>query len=115
MKSTTHFKKWEIILVPFPFTDLSASKKRPALIISPDDYNHELDVIIAFITSKIDLRSRLGDYHIKVWKKANLPKPSMIRMKFATIDKTIIVKQLGRLSKKDIDLFKTELISFFSK
>lgn len=115
MKSTTHYKKWEIVLVPFPFTDLSASKKRPALIISPDDYNNELDIIIAFITSKIDVKPRLGDYHIKEWKKANLPKPSMIRMKLATIDKKIIVKKLGELSNTDIEIFIKELIRFFSK
>jgi len=115
MKSTTNYNKWDIVLVPFPFTDFSASKKRPALIVSPNAYNTELDVIIAFITSKLDIKARIGDYHLKEWKKANLPKPSMIRMKFATIDKTIIVRLLGRLSKKDIELFKNELLNFFSK
>jgi len=115
MKSTIRYKKWDIILVPFPFTDLSASKKRPALIVSPDEHNTGLDIVIAFITSKIDIKTRLGDYHIQEWKKANLPKPSMIRMKFATIDKTIIVKQFGRLKSKDINLFKNELSNFFSK
>ena len=48
------YKKWDIILVPFPFTDLKAVRKRPALIISPDEYNEKLDVVIAFITSKLD-------------------------------------------------------------
>ena len=115
MKSTILYKKWDIILVPFPFTDLSASKKRPALVVSPDEYNTGADIVIAFITSKIDVKARLGDYHIQEWKKANLPKPSMIRMKFATIDKKIIVKQFGRLNSKDINLVKEELSKFFSK
>ena len=115
MKSTTPFKKWDIILVPFPFTDLSATKKRPALIISPDDYNKGLDVIIAFVTSNMNQKHRIGDFVISEWKIAKLPKPSMIRMKFATIDKTIIVKQLGKLSDKDILNFKKEIINFFSK
>ena len=73
MKSTTHYKKWDIILVPFPFTDLTASKKRPALIISPNEYNTDLDVIIEFITSKTDLKAKTGDYHVQQWQKANLP------------------------------------------
>ncbi len=115
MKSTIHYKKWDIILVPFPFTDLSASKKRPALVVSPDEYNTGLDIVIAFITSKIDVKARLGDYHIQDWKEANLPKPSIIRMKFATIDKAIIVKQFGKLSGRDINLFKDELSNFFLK
>lgn len=107
-------KKWDIVLVPFPFTDLSTNKKRPALIVSPDEYNSGPDVVIAFITSKINVKARLGDYHIQEWQKASLPKASMIRMKFATIDKTIIVKKLGELSTKDVEFFKKELTSFFS-
>ena len=115
MKSTTNYKKWEIILVPFPFTNLISSKKRPALIVSPDEYNNEMDVVIAFITSKMDLQYRFGDYKIKNWQESNLPKPSMIRMKFATIDKSIILKKLGKLKKEDIINFKNQLIKFFTQ
>ncbi len=113
MKSMIHYKKWDIVLVPFPFTDLTATKKRPALIVSPNDYNSGLDIVIAFITSKLDLQPRPGDFLINEWKKARLPKPSMLRMKFATIDKNIIVKQFGKLANKDIELFQDELINFF--
>lgn len=67
------------------------------------------------ITSKIDLGAKVGDYYIQEWKKANLPKPSMIRMKFATIDKKIIVKQFGKLCSKDIAHFSKKLSEFFSK
>jgi len=74
---------------------------RPALIISPNQYNKYQDVIIAFVTSKLNTRHRMGDYKIREWEKSNLPKPSMIRMKFATIDKSMIIKTLGRLVKND--------------
>ncbi len=113
MKSTIICKKWDIVLVPFPFTDLSAFKKRPALIIFQDEYNSGSDVIITFITSNITVKSKPGDYHIREWEKTNLPKPSLIRMKFATIDKSIIVRKLGRLSQKDIDSFKQVISTFF--
>ena len=113
MKSTMSYKKWEIVLVPFPFTDLTTNKKRPALIISPNEYNIEADVVIAFITSKLDLNYRIGVYKIEEWGKSNLPKPSMIRMKFATIDKNIIIKKLGKLSGNDIKEFSKKLIDFF--
>ena len=108
-----NYKKWEIVLVPFPFTDLTTNKKRPALIISPDKYNLGADVVIAFITSKLDLNFRIGDYKIKEWEKSKLPKPSMIRMKFATIDKTIIIKKFGKLSENDFKEFSKLLIEFF--
>jgi mRNA-degrading endonuclease toxin of MazEF toxin-antitoxin module len=115
MKSTMSYKKWDIVLVPFPFTDLSAVKKRPGLIISPNEYNGEQDVVIVFVTSKLTTRFRMGDYKIKEWGKSNLPKPSMIRMKFATIDKSIIIKTLGRLQQKDSKEFGQALINFFQK
>ena len=113
MKSTINYKKWEIVLVPFPFTNLVTNKKRPALIISPDKYNIEADVVIAFITSKLNLKYRIGDYKIKEWENAELPKPSMIRMKFATLDKTIIIKKLGSLSENDKNEFSKQLLDFF--
>lgn len=115
MRSTIIYEKWDIILVPFAFTNLTTSKKRPALIISPNEYNEKLDVVIAFITSKLDLEYRIGDYKIQEWKKSNLPKPSILRMKFATIDKSIIIKKPGRLSEKDVEEFSKLLKDFFAK
>lgn len=115
MKSTTIYKKWDIILVPFPFTNLTTTKKRPALIVSPNECNDESDVVIAFITSKMDLEHRIGDYKIQEWLEANLPKPSMIRMKFATIEKKIIVKKFGRLRAKDIKEVTRILVEFFTR
>lgn len=110
-----NYKKWDIVLVPFPFTDLSATKKRPALIISPNKYNNYQDVVIAFVTSKLNTQHRMGDYKIREWEKSNLPKPSMIRMKFATIDKSMIIKILGRLVKKDAGEFGQSLVDFFKQ
>ncbi|MBI5324979.1 MAG: type II toxin-antitoxin system PemK/MazF family toxin [Ignavibacteriae bacterium] len=107
------YNQWDIVLVPFPFTDLSLSKKRPGLIISPKEYNKSNDIIIAFITSNLNTDYKIGDYLIKDWEKASLPKPSLIRMKFATISNFIINKKLGRLSDNDINSFKKELQLFF--
>ncbi|MQY77205.1 MAG: hypothetical protein GH155_06195 [Spirochaeta sp.] len=78
-------------------------------IISPNEYNQKADVIIAFITSGLNQAHKTGDYHIKEWKSANLPKPSMIRMKFATIDKSIIQKRLGGCRKVIFIILKSAL------
>ncbi len=113
MTSTINFKKWEVILVPFPFTDLTTNKKRPALIISHDDYNKSENLVIALITSNI--RDSYEDYKIVKWSEAGFPKESVIKMKFATVDKSIIVRKLGKLKKEDIDSFKQKLLAFFEK
>ena len=55
--------KWKIVLVPFPFTNLTAAKLRPALVI----YESERDVVVAFISSKIP--TRLSEADILVTKE----------------------------------------------
>ena len=110
----TAYRKWDIILVPFPFTDLTAAKKRPALIVSPDDYNRSgRDVVITMLTSHVDASSRRGDHRIRFWKQSGLPKASLLRMKFATIDQEIIVKRIGRLVEEERESVRDTLREFF--
>jgi mRNA interferase MazF len=109
------YKPWDIILVPFPFTDLSRNKKRPALVISPKEYNKGYDLIIMFITSKLSTFGRPGDYKIAKWREAGLPKPSMTRMKLATIEKDIVIKKFATLQDEDRKSIQNILINFFSK
>lgn len=53
MPSTTRYKRGDIVLVSFPFTDLSSSKTRPALVVSPDSFNQTMqDLVLAAITSQ---------------------------------------------------------------
>lgn len=110
----TLYNKWEIVVVPFPFTDLTASKKRPALIISPNSYNLGQDVVIAFVTSQFVLPARYGDYELQKWKEANLPKPSIVRMKFATINKNLIIRKLGELESVDRIEIENLIVTFFT-
>ena len=101
MKSTIIYEKWDIVLVNFPFTDLSSVKKRPSLIISPNQYN-------------VNDELKPTDFLINNWKDSGLIKPSIIRMKFATISKSIVFKKLGVLSDLDIKNFNSFFFNFFS-
>lgn len=106
------YNQWDIVLLPFPFTDLSASKKRPAVVISPTSYNSGADTVVLFMTSKMDISPKEGDYQIKKWQFANLPKPSQTRMKFATIDNSFILKKIGTIHSIDQGGIKSELRKF---
>jgi mRNA interferase MazF len=54
MPSSTGYRRGDIVLVSFPFTDLSSSKKRPALGVSPDWFNTTMsDLVLAAMTSQI--------------------------------------------------------------
>lgn len=106
------FKRWDVVLLPFPFTNLNASKKRPALVISPKEYNTGPDLVVMFVTSNLKATSKIGDYIINEWEESGLPKPSMIRMKFATIDKTLAIKKIAELTTSDQAGLKRNLKKF---
>jgi mRNA interferase MazF len=109
----TPCSRWDIVLVPFPFTDLSTNKKRPALVVSPDEYNSGPDVVIAFVTSRLSTPSRPGDCLIDSWQESGLLKPSLLRMKFATISRSIVIKKLGHLPEPEQARVQTALGDFF--
>lgn len=91
------YKKWEIILIVFPFTDLSGEKVRPALILSSEPKDD--DVIVALISSQLIYRDKtdiLIEKHSPEFKKTGLKVDSIIRLrKMAAINKKIILGQLG--------------------
>ncbi len=105
---------WDIVLIPFPFTDLSINKKRPGLVISQNESNQQnFDILIAFMTSNLVSPKRTGDFHIEKWEESSLPKPTMLRMKFASISSHIIVKKIGQLHEDDINGFRRSFCSYF--
>lgn len=102
MRIIVIYKQFDIVTVPFPFTDSSDSKKRPAIIISSaEKFNSESrHSIMAMITSARN-ESWPCDISISNLTQAGLPKPSIIRMKFFTLDHRFILNVLGSLDLKD--------------
>ncbi len=99
----TSFNSGDIILVPFPFTDQSTSKKRPAVIISSQAYNTERpDLIIMAVTSQIKPTSIIGEVIIQEWEDAGLLKPSAIKPVITTIEKKLALKKMGQLKNDDL-------------
>jgi mRNA interferase MazF len=95
-------ERGDVILVPFPFTDLSDTKRRPALVLSSREYNDATgDVIIAQITSRVTAPHRLGDHPIAGWRDAGLLAPSLLRAKLTTLHIGLVVRTLGRMSRED--------------
>jgi mRNA interferase MazF len=91
-------RKKDIVLVPFPFSDQSGMKKRPALIVSDDKFNQaSSDIIICAITSNID-----NDFHTVLIKpddwKDGLYSESCVKVaNILTVEKRIVLKRIGRL------------------
>lgn len=96
-------KRGKIVLTPFPFTDLTSSKIRPATIVS-DSTRMGADVILAFITSVFDSTNLSPtDYLLEDtdadFSAAGLKKSSLFKMdKLATVSRSIILGELGEAS-----------------
>ena len=77
MPPTTGYNFGDIVLVPFPFTDHSATKKRPAVIVSSAAYHRgRRDLIIMAVTGQARPAAALGEVRVADWKAAGLIKPS---------------------------------------
>lgn len=106
----TDYNFGDIVLVPFPFTDQSAVKKRPAVVVSSSDYNRQRsDLIITAVTSQMRSASYFGDTAITDWQSAGLLKPSVFKAIFTSIEKRLILKKLGRISVQDRSALQTML------
>ena len=102
MPSTTAFEFGDVVLVPFPFTDQTASKKRPAVVISSATYHRERpDILFMAITSQVRATTAFGEVRLTGWREAGLLKVSVVKPVIATVAKDLVVRNLGRLSEKD--------------
>jgi mRNA interferase MazF len=91
-----------VVLVPFPFTDQTATKKRPAVVVSSEVYQRQRpDLIVMAITSQTRLASTVGEVAVVHWQAAGLLKPSVIKPLLATIESTLVLRQLGQLHAED--------------
>lgn len=108
------YKPWEIVLIPFPYTNLTSSKRRPAVVISPESYNSGLDIMLLFLTSNLKSELKEGDCLLNEWQEAGLPKPSKTRMKIMTLDKDFVIKKIGEIQSLDRGMLKQTLQNFFS-
>ena len=102
MPSTTSFNFGDVVMVSFPFSNLQATKKRPAVVISRKTYQQNRpDVILMAITSQIRQPLATGEAILQDWQAAGLVKPSLFKPLIATLEQNQIVNVLGQLSTAD--------------
>lgn len=105
----TKYKRGDIVLVEVVFPEGIGTKKRPALVISTDDYHkRRQEVIIAAITSNVK-RVLIGDTKIDKWKEAGLIYPSLVTGVVQTVKGSMIIRKLGTLSKQDFQKVQKNL------
>ena len=117
MPFTTTFKKGDVVLVRFPFTDLSGSKQRPGLIVSSDSLNRVRDdVLVAAITSQIPATLAADEFPIPTGELSacGLPKPSILRLsKLVSLHQQLVIKRIGALPSASLSIAMEQLRQLF--
>jgi len=109
--------KGDIILITFPFSDLTSTKVRPVLVLSPEDPKQQ-DFIVALITSNI-IRSILISDHLLLTSDSDfagtgLKTDSVIRMsKLHNLRKSLAKKRLGKVSGELMKKLEKKLLLAF--
>lgn len=103
MAATSRFNFGDVVLVPFPFTDQSGTKKRPAVVVSSHGYNaSRRDIVIMAITSQVRTPLGFGEAMVGDWQGAGLVKESVLKPVFTTIEQGLALRVMGHLSAADI-------------
>lgn len=95
------YKPFSIIIVPFPFTDSPHSKRRPALILSSENYQKQTGHISLLMITSAKHSKWFGDHQILDLKPTGLTAESLVRQKIFTIDRRLIIDCIGKLETKD--------------
>ena len=102
-------RKGDVVLLPFPFTDLSGSKYRPAVILTTT----KKDVIVAFITSQLTLRKDT-DIKLQQTQQNGLKRNSILLLdKIATLSKKLVTGRIEILTDNELILIDKNLVKIF--
>ena len=100
------YSKSEVILVRYPFSDLTASKVRPAIVVNAPHISK--DVIIVPLTSKLSTLMT-GEFVLLNWRDAGLNVPSSVKRGVYTVQDSLIIKLVGSLSDEDANSLEMAL------
>jgi mRNA-degrading endonuclease toxin of MazEF toxin-antitoxin module len=95
------FKAFDVVAVPFPFTDRDATKRRPALVISNERFNQQHSQLVLGMITTTTENVWPSDVSLADWKKAGLKVACRFRLKLFTLDQNLVVKTIGHLSSPD--------------
>ena len=92
---------WDVVAVPFPFTDRPAVKRRPALVVSTKEFNAANDhSVMAMITTAM-LDRWPSDHALEKPLESGLKHACYVRWKIFTLANSMIVKKIGGLADED--------------
>ena len=97
----TIVKSFELVRVPFPFTDRRVTKRRPALVLSESLFQQQSGHLLLAMVTSAKRSYWLSDWPIEDLQLAGLPQPCVVRFKLFTLDQSLLLGSIGRLSAAD--------------
>ena len=104
------YSKNDVVLVRYPFSDLSSSKVRPAVVVSAP--HPSKDVFIVALTSKTDFLQQ-GEFLLSDWSEAGLNVATAAKRGVYTVYDSLVIKVIGKLSEADAERLDISLQSWF--
>jgi len=101
-----NYSKNDIILVQYPFSNLSSSKIRPAVVVSAPHVSQ--DILITPLTSKTGVLLE-GEFVLSEWAAAGLNVATAVKRGLYTVHKSLVVKVIGKLADADAELLEKSL------
>jgi mRNA interferase MazF len=95
------FDAFDMLVLPFPFTDRAAEKRRPAVALTARSVNAATGHTVCAMVTSADNAPWPHDVVIRELGPAGLSAPSLIRLKWFTIDNRLILRRAGALGSKD--------------
>jgi mRNA interferase MazF len=99
MPTTTIYNRGEIVLLPFPFSDQTSVKIRPAVVVSPP---HPSDDLFVVAVSSVSNFLHPGEFSIQFWREAGLIHPSFAKRALASVTSRLVRKSLGQMRTTDL-------------
>ena len=100
---STVLQRGDVILVPFPYAELTTAKTRPAVILSSKAFMFaEGRMTVAGITSNVAAHRNPTSYTLPDWAGAGLKKPSAVTAWLATLSANLVQLKLGRLTAREM-------------
>ena len=98
----TAYKKWDVVVTDFPYSDTGQVKRRPAVVISnPFSISDRVVIYWVLMITTTELKGAEGDTEILDIEQAGLPHPSIVRaIKFGNVQNSIIRRKVGELDPK---------------
>lgn len=107
------FAPFDVVVVPFPYADRLAEKRRPAIVISAPTLARRHGLVWLAMVTSAENRQWDSDVLVSDLAVAGLPAASMVRAaKIATVDQDRILRRIGKLPSKDVRALKAQLQRF---